>query len=80
MERISVTPLEYVEQTGKSYQEIADLCDLDYQTVKRWFIRAKSRTEPSKTVCRLLAMDLELNELKRQQSASQVRNSVACVL
>lgn len=70
MDRVfgEVTPLEYLQRTGASYKDLSMICGYDYDTVKRWFFTGKNRRNPPIVVCRLLALELELNELKRQKS------------
>jgi hypothetical protein len=70
----SVTPQEYLQRTGQSYQELADTIGYPYDSVKRWFQRGRGRREPQPVVGRFLALQLELMELKNGRSHD---NSIA---
>lgn len=59
-----ITPREYIARTNASYDEIAELCCVEPHTVRRWFIRGENRRTPSKTVCRVLALELQLRRYR----------------
>jgi hypothetical protein len=65
-----MTPLEWMQITGSNYQGLADTCGYTYEGVKQWFKRGSGKRNPHESVHRLLAMDVQLRELKR--NASQV--------
>lgn len=62
-----VTPLEYLQVTGRTYQDIADRSGYSYDAVRRWFAQGKRKRACPTVVCRLLALELELEEIKRGQ-------------
>lgn len=59
-----ISPLQYIQLTGCSYQHLADLTGYSYDAVKRWFMKGKSHSNPSPAVPRLLAAELELRRLR----------------
>lgn len=70
----TITPEEYLQVTGATYSQLANTIGYPYDTVKRWFQRGKGRRKPPQIVCRVLALELELAELK---NGSQDRHTTA---
>lgn len=66
-----VTPLQYVQVTGCNYRRLAEVTGCEYDTVKRWFMSGGNRREPSPSVPRLLADNLELMRLRSQVAQLQ---------
>lgn len=71
-----VTPEKYLQLTGASYSELAEVVGYPYDTVKRWFQRGKGRRNAPIIVQRVLALQLEITELRRDGGSAN-RDTVA---
>ena len=55
-----MTPQEYVNKTGASYNDIAVMCFRDYATVAKWFSQGKSKRNPTPRDCEILRLNYQL--------------------
>lgn len=68
MDNQFVTPEQYLRITGADYRKLAEVCCCSYASVKSWFSRSPTkRRNPPDAVCKLLALELELAQLKQSR-------------
>jgi len=68
VERPETTPLEFVQKTQCTYQELSYITGVGYQGVKQWFMKGKWHREPHVSVLKLLAAELRIRELEERFS------------
>ena len=59
-EIFKMPPENFIQLTGATYTEIAEMCDRPYATVAKWFCRGKCHRNPSPQDLKILKLEYQM--------------------